>query len=120
MCRMLAAVGSFDAASLVEGWLAMSQDRNEKHENNSDEMFLHCDGWGAAWLKNGQWEILKSIKPCYEDVEVKNLYTVKSPVLILHARKKTCGKTTMVTTQPFMASKYIFCHNGIIHDFVDS
>lgn len=72
---MLVAVGEVNVPQLINGFLAMAKDHNEVHENNRKNKgeFLHKDGWGAAWMEDGKFRVLKSTKPCYLDAKMEKL-----------------------------------------------
>ncbi len=49
MCRMIFAKGKFDVTALIDDMIIMALDKNERHEENANEQFLHEDGWGACY-----------------------------------------------------------------------
>ncbi len=124
MCRMLVAVGKMNMTKLIGGFLAMARDRNETHEGNRKNKgeFLHKDGWGAAWLEDGKFKVVKSTKPCYKDSKMKKLRKLHTSFIVLHARKVSCGPCSLENTHPLHAfvgkKEYVFCHNGTLNDFV--
>lgn len=123
MCRMVFAFGeNLKINLLVDDFLLMARDQNEDHERNRGikGQFLHKDGWGAAYLTNGQWNLRKSIKPCYEDEDFLKLKSVKISAIMIHARHASKGSVRIENTHPFEAkinsTDYIFCHNGSIEE----
>ncbi len=118
MCRMLIAVGDTDIATIAEDFKRIAGDKNEKHENNIDKDFEHGDGWGVVYLVDNQLKMKKSIVPYYEDPDVEKIKNIKSPLFILHARKKSDGKglVRMENVHPFRYDNYIFCHNGTVDE----
>lgn len=118
MCRMLIAVGDADIATIAEDFKRIASDKNETHENNIDKDFEHGDGWGVVYLADDQLKMQKSIIPYYEDPGVEKVKDIKSPLFILHARKKSDGKglVRMENVHPFRYDNYVFCHNGTVNE----
>ncbi len=117
------AVGNFEINKVIKGFLPVAKDQTRNHELNKRGLgtFKHSNGWGAAYLQDGQWIIKKSLAPIYKDENIKDLQDVKTNLLILHARKSTKGKETVENTHPFFHSKdedLVFCHNGTIRDSI--
>ena|SRR3989344_1029330 len=119
MCRMLIAIGSINVNQLIDGILLMAKDQNSSHEHNQKKLgrWKHEDGWGAAYLENDNWKIVKSTKSIAKDLELEKLRTVKTNLLLIHARKKTKGSRTINECHPFLNKerKLIFSHNGTIN-----
>ena len=118
MCRMLIAVGKVNLSWLIDDFIIMANDENEKHENNEDQSFKHDHGWGIVYLKDGEMNVYKSTKPCYEDEEINSFRKLISPLYILHARKGSEGRggVEMVNVHPFQYENYVFCHNGTVYE----
>jgi len=110
----------FQVDRLVNDFLLMALDQNENHERNRDKKgtFLHKHGWGVAYLANGRWKLKKSIKPCYENKDFLKLKSIKTPVIMIHARHLSSGTVALENTHPFKekanSTEYLFCHNGNI------
>ena len=123
MCRMVFAFGkNLKIDQLVDDFRLMALDQNEDHERNQGKKgtFLHKDGWGAAYLENGQWSLRKSIKPCYEDEDFLKLKSIKTSAIMIHTRHASKGSVKIENTHPFEAeinsTDYVFCHNGGIEE----
>lgn len=103
---------------LISDFVLMARDRNEDHERNQGKKgkFPHGDGWGAAFSKDGSWELIRSTKPCFEDQNLQSLKSIKTPAIMLHARRASVGAVAVENTHPFEGvkdeTKYLFCHNG--------
>lgn len=113
---MLIAVGNFEINSLIDGILLMAKDENTFHEHNQNQDWKHEDGWGAAFLKDNTWKIIKSTKSIIRDKKVEELRKIKTRLLIIHTRKKTKGRKTIKDCHPFFNKEknLIFAHNGTI------
>lgn len=117
MCRMLIVVGDVDTELVFDDFKLIAGNRNEQHENNVDEDFTHGDGWGFSYFKNGKLQVLKSTVPYYEDPQAEEIKKIKSPLYILHARRKSEGKglVRMENVHPFQYDDYVFFHNGTVY-----
>lgn len=117
---MIFAVGDINADWLIQDFIQMAADQNEKHEKNSDKEFKHSDGWGIAYLENGGLKIFRSAKAVYEDEQIDQFRNLKTDLVILHARKASKGNVDIRNVHPFEClyngSRYLFFHNGTIHD----
>jgi predicted glutamine amidotransferase len=81
----------------------------------------HRDGWGIAAIRAGKLsKLVKSTKEA--DVDAKFTRTVFSPevkeadLLIAHLRKASKGGKAIKNNHPFHSGKFIFCHNGYMHE----
>lgn len=122
MCRMLVAIGNFNIDHLLQDFVRMAADQNERHEKNAENEFKHGDGWGMAYLENDQLKIFRSTKAVFEDDQILQFKKLKSNLVILHARKASKGTVDIHNVHPFECwlegHHYIFFHNGTIHDEV--
>jgi len=79
----------------------------------------HNDGWGLAFLKDGELEVVKSGKDARGDKLFEETYPVgvKSPILIGHIRKATDPRTRGVAefSHPFDKEGWVFAHNGSVN-----
>ncbi len=116
MCRMLIAVGKVRIDRVIDDFLQMAGDKNERHENNENEFFPHGDGWGFVYLDEGQLKIDRAVTPCYEDERFLRYKTTQSPFYIMHARKTSQGNITPENVHAFHHSGYVFCHNGTVKE----
>ncbi len=116
MCRMLIALGNFRTDWLIDDFILMAADRNEKHENNANEQFLHGDGWGIVYEQSGEFRLSRAITPCYEDVRFNHYRSIQSSFFMMHARKGSKGIVNIRNVHPFREKDYIFCHNGAVND----
>ncbi len=120
MCRMLVAVGNINIDHLIQDFILMAADRNEKHEKNMDQEFKHGDGWGIAYLDQGELKTFHSAEAVYEDDQIDQFKNLQSELVILHARKASKGNVEIRNVHPFECTlngkQYLFFHNGTIHD----
>ena len=76
------------------------------------------DGWGCAYLKNGEWQIYKNIKPIWEQVHlIDNPEQFgKTTHLIAHARSAFKNHPMKIeNNMPFYDGNYVFIFNGELH-----
>lgn len=124
MCRMLAAVGRFSMASVVEAVRAMATNANPACEHELRERgdeFLHDSGWGAVYRRGRRLVRVRSAKPCFHDRLFDDLAAVESDLVVVHARRAKNPRTiSRANTHPFLASRLgeerAFCHNGEVRD----
>ncbi len=117
MCRMLLAVGDFDMNELLDSIILMAKDLTILHEHNEKKgsgTWVHKDGWGIAYLKDGQWTVVKSDKAIFDDQNVNTFKTLKPEAVMLHVRWLTTGERNENDTHPFQIGDHVFCHNGTI------
>ncbi|MCL2449271.1 MAG: class II glutamine amidotransferase [Polyangiaceae bacterium] len=79
----------------------------------------HPDGWGLAVFDGGQdrWQIDKGLLCAGDDERFHTLAVgSRGEVLISHVRQKTVGATTLPNTHPFQRGRWVFAHNGTVHD----
>ena len=78
----------------------------------------HPDGWGIAVYRSGRdWIVEKNPICAGDDRRFQDLAAgCLGEILIGHVRKRTVGDVTMANTHPFMWGRWIFAHNGTIHD----
>ncbi|MBN1155971.1 class II glutamine amidotransferase [candidate division KSB1 bacterium] len=116
MCRMIMAVGEFDLNTVIDGFITMALDRNEKHEHNQDQEFKHRDGWGIAYWNAGLLDVYKSTTPCYEDKKIDEFRKVQTPLVLMHARRGSRGERKIENVHPFRVNGYVFFHNGTVKE----
>ena len=92
MCRMLIAAGDFDMPALLDSFMKMATGTNERHERNADRIYDHPDGWGIAYLEDGRFRKYKKEVPVWEDDAFGTYRAVKSPAVLLHARRSSATK----------------------------
>lgn len=114
---MLIALGKVDMNVLIDDLILMAKDENCVHEHNEKKKvrkWKHEDGWGVAYLKNRRWVVQKSARSILKDPEIHSLRRLTPKVVLMHARKRTQGKTTINEVHPFQVKDFIFAHNGTI------
>jgi len=121
---MILAVGDVPLYSVLHDLMILAKDQNKIHELNMDMglgSWTHGDGWGVAYLQQGQWVVIKSINALFDDREVERLKSIKTSLAVLHARKRIGNETSFENTHPFietssMLGECVFCHNGFVQD----
>jgi len=124
MCRMIAAAGAVAPRALRLALRSMAANENPAyaHERRpAGAGFRHEDGWGAAWVEDGELRVLRRPESILEDPEAeRRLDAIDARLLFLHARRSSRGRRQLENTHPFVASyigrQWAFCHNGTIED----
>ncbi len=120
MCRMVFATGEFEAASVIDGAILMAADRNERHEENATKVLRHADGWGLCYLNKNQLITFRSVKPIFEDSTIDQFRSLKTNLLVVHARHGTRGLNDPKNVHPFEyrddQQQLVFFHNGTVRD----
>jgi len=124
VCRMIAAVGSFEMAPLVEALRSMAANANPaySHElSERGEALQHDCGWGAAFRQGGTLERRRSAASCLADPAFAGLTSIETDLVLLHARRTPDRDTIAVeNSHPFFAERdgttWAFCHNGAVND----
>jgi glutamine amidotransferase len=78
----------------------------------------HPHGWGLA-VHDGRrdWNVYKSPACAKADERFSTLArAARGRMLVAHVRKRTVGPTSLENTHPFRRGRWIFAHNGTIHD----
>jgi predicted glutamine amidotransferase len=94
---MIVGAGSFSVDYLVLGLRNMAAVGN------------HVAGWGGVRVNGGGVEVVRSVKPCLEDSALEEFRKVRSPLVVLHARK--ASESSEEYTHPFDINGYQFFHN---------
>jgi glutamine amidotransferase len=116
---MIVAVGKFDAASIVNAAVAMSQGRTADHEYPDRR---HFDGWGAVYLDvQGRLECIRDEAPISGDRAGSRLNEADGRLLVIHTRAASIkSKTGIGYVHPVQGviaghTAYFF-HNGYAPD----
>lgn len=119
MCRMIAAVGKFDAGAIANAAVAMSQGRTAAHEFPARR---HFDGWGAVYLDaQDRLACVRDAAPISGDRLRPRLNKVDGRLLVVHARAASVkSKTGIDYVHPVQGrlgrhDAYFF-HNGYAPD----
>ena len=124
MCRMLLAIGKIQLSPLLSALKQMAQDQTTLHERNEKNglgTWIHDDGWGLAYLNQGTFSLIKSIKPIFNDQKVEQTVTIKTNLALFHVRAASIGSVCLKNTHPFyfktdIGEEVVFCHNGTIKE----
>ncbi len=78
----------------------------------------HPDGWGVAYYLADNPHIIKSASAAIEDQIFKRISgVVASETVLAHLRKATTGEINILNSHPFQFGRWVFAHNGQIHNF---
>jgi glutamine amidotransferase len=81
----------------------------------------HGDGWGLAYYRNGELEVLKSGGNLLEEAGelLETLGRVgASPLVMLHLRKSAWSDTSSTRhAHPFRYDNTFFAHNGVVYGY---
>ena len=124
MCRMIAAVGRFEMASLVDAVRMMASNINPAydHELRSEGgALVHDCGWGVAFREGDRLVRRRSAASCLDDPEFDSLSGLETDLVILHARRTPDrGTIGALNSHPFIqkwrGEEWAFCHNGAVSD----
>jgi predicted glutamine amidotransferase len=116
MCRLLGVVSS-EATSFG----VMLQDAPRSLATLSRE---HRDGWGLAIFASGAaetemdrgWRLRKAVACAAEDRDFGLFAAAPGELLISHIRRRTVGALSLDNTHPFRSGRWVFAHNGTIHE----
>jgi predicted glutamine amidotransferase len=102
MCRLLAVHDSlpFDIGSHLAQFAAIARNSRE----------YQGDGWGCAWLEDGQWRVYRNIRPVWED-DLSRFG--RTALLLAHARSAFRNEgLDVANNMPFLAGREAFIFNG--------
>ncbi|AHE65930.1 class II glutamine amidotransferase [Legionella oakridgensis] len=121
MCRLIAYIGS---EILLEDVLVKPVNSiimQSLHARES-EIPTNGDGFGLGWYAphiSPEPALFTSISPAWNDRNLLHLTAkIKSPALFAHVRAASAGGVTNYNCHPFVHDKWMFMHNGGIHDFI--
>ncbi|HSP38896.1 MAG TPA: class II glutamine amidotransferase [Frankiaceae bacterium] len=109
MCRLLgwAAATRCSAADLLDGHLTGFADLSERH----------ADGWGAAFARGGDPEVVKEPVAARTSPVFESAMHKPAPAAMVHLRWATGGLPVLpVNTHPFVRDGLAFAHNGHVQD----
>lgn len=105
MCRLLAikAIDEIQIPDFLKNFASICRQSRE----------FQGHGWGCAYLKGGEWQIYKNIRPIWED----NLDQFPATTLLLaHARSAFRDEGISVeNNMPFIDEQRAFIFNGELH-----
>jgi glutamine amidotransferase len=85
----------------------------------------HRDGWGLAVHESGGrvpeakgvgWRLHKAAACAAEDENFRKLASARGELMLWHIRRRTVGRVGTENTHPFRSGRWVFAHNGTIHD----
>ena len=78
----------------------------------------HQDGWGIGYFIGRDAYILKSERSAHTCERFRLASSrLQSHTFVVHVRKATVGQLDYMNSHPFRFGRWIFAHNGTIHDF---
>lgn len=124
MCRMIAAVGRFEMAPLVDAIKVMASNMNPGYDHElraKGGALIHDCGWGVAFREGSGLIMRRSAVSCLDDAEFDSLSGVETDLVILHARRTPDrGTINILNSHPFIqkwrGEEWAFCHNGAVGD----
>jgi len=121
MCRFVAYLGKKPLLlNEVLGDPENSLISQSKHAKDGT-LGLNADGFGLGWYNHEIDNIpgvFKSIQPAWSDLNLQNIVAkVRSTCFIGHVRSATMGDVNIFNSHPFAYNKFLFAHNGTIHEF---
>lgn len=124
MCRMIAAVGRFEAASVLRALSRMAENANAGYDHELRSLgdgLRHDSGWGVVYSAAGGLVRQRDTAPCFEDGAFAELFRIETGLMVAHARRtKVPATIALENTHPFMETfggvGYAFCHNGEVSD----
>ena len=116
MCRLLGVVSSESTSFGL-----ILQDAPRSLATLSRE---HRDGWGLAVFGSRAaeaetdhgWRLHKAVACAAEDRDFGMFAAAPGEVLISHIRRRTVGALSLENTHPFRSGRWVFAHNGTIHE----
>lgn len=77
------------------------------------------DGFGLGWYgTRGSPGLYRSIRPAWNDSNLRDLaHQIRSPLFMAHVRATTGTSIQQSNCHPFRHGKWLFVHNGLIHNF---
>lgn len=119
MCRWLAYSGS---PILIEALLYKPQhsliDQSRHARLGVDT--TNGDGFGVGWYDPDAETpaVFRSIEPAWNDRNLREVAGhVESPLFLAHIRASTGTAVQQTNCHPFRHGKWIWVHNGLVHDF---
>lgn len=77
----------------------------------------HPDGWGMGWYESPAPTVKKRALPAHESQELVCLASqTRSKIFVCHVRRSSCGVLSERNCHPFSYRKWLFAHNGTIHE----
>jgi predicted glutamine amidotransferase len=85
----------------------------------------HRDGWGLAVFESRRtadgmadhgWRLHKAAACAAEDLNFRRLAAATGELMIWHIRRRTVGAVSLGNTHPFRSGRWVFAHNGTIHE----
>ena len=124
VCRMIAAVGQFEVAPMLDALRVMALNANPAYNHevrHKGDGLQHDCGWGVVYVEGDELVRCRSAAPCFDDDALDALSGLDTRLLILHARRtKDRDSIAEVNSHPFVATHrgetWAFCHNGEVRD----
>jgi predicted glutamine amidotransferase len=119
MCRWLAYSGS---PIPLEGVL-LKRDRSlidQSLHSRLGATTTNGDGFGVGWYDGGETpRLYRSTHPAWNDRNLRELAAgIRSPLFLAHIRASTGTAIQETNTHPFRHGRWLWMHNGSIHDFM--
>jgi glutamine amidotransferase len=78
------------------------------------------DGFGVGWYDDeDEPAVFRGIEPAWNDRNLRDLSRhIKSSLVFAHVRASTHAPVQLSNCHPFRHGRWLWMHNGLIHDFV--
>jgi glutamine amidotransferase len=81
----------------------------------------HPDGWGIGYYADGPDAsplVIRSVSPAFADEEFDaEVRRIAARTVVAHVRRASCGPVSLANTHPFHHGRWLFAHNGTVHEF---
>ncbi len=116
MCRLLGIV----ASEPTEFRLVLQESPRSLAALSQD----HRDGWGLAVYgsasledaRSADWRLHKAAACAAEDEDFRRFASARGELMLWHLRRRTIGAVGVDNTHPFRSGRWVFAHNGTIHE----
>ncbi|GAB4356434.1 MAG: class II glutamine amidotransferase [Oricola sp.] len=116
MCRLYAMRAN--EPTRVECSLVHAQNALMQQSRGDAEGLVHSHGWGVADYSDTVPLIEKQTWAAWHGEHFRRTAArVYARTVVAHVRQATVGAVTTENTHPFSNGRWIFAHNGSIHDF---
>jgi glutamine amidotransferase len=81
----------------------------------------HPDGWGIGYYTDSPGVsplVIRSVSPAFADEEFDaEVRRISARTVVAHVRRASCGPVSLANTHPFHHGRWLFAHNGTVHEF---
>jgi len=77
---------------------------------------VHDSGDPSPVANGAGWRLHKAAACAAEDENFRRLASAHGELMLWHIRRRTVGRVGTENTHPFRSGRWVFAHNGTIHD----